>query len=85
MPLDDTHETIPEGGGASFSKAEWARAKRNVEKIRKRLAATCRHLIQSTEPPKPRKVDWEKIKAERERLAEKERDVLREAGGFTDE
>jgi len=78
--MDDSY--YPEGGGASFTDAEWKRAKQNIEKLREKLAATCRHLVRSKEPPKPRKVDWDKIRAARERLAEKERDVLREASGF---
>jgi len=65
---DDAHYTLPEGGSTSFSKEEWARAERNAKKLRDRLAQTCKHLIQSTEPPRKRKVDWDKIREERERL-----------------
>jgi len=80
MPVDDNHFTLPEGGGTSFTDADWARAKKAEAKQRAELAKTCKHLIKSPDGPKPRKVDWKKIKAERERLEQKENDAQRIAG-----
>lgn len=82
MSTDDSNYTLPEGGGTSFTKEEWKRAKKAAKKIRDKLAQKCKHLIQAEDGPKPQRVDWEKIKAERERLDEKERDAIREANGF---
>ncbi|KKN36843.1 hypothetical protein LCGC14_0769650 [marine sediment metagenome] len=83
MSVDENYFTMPDGAnGASFTKEEWERADRAIQKIKDRLAETCRHLIRSPGEPKRRKVDWDKIRAERERLADKERDALRVAGGF---
>ena len=82
MSLDDKHDTLPAGGGASFTKAEWARAQANVEKIRERLAKTCRHLVVSPDPPKKRKLDWGKVRRERAKMDQDARDAERIARGF---
>lgn len=82
MSLDDSHDTLPEGGGgASFSKADWARAEKARQKQRAELAKTCKHLIKSEEPAQRRKVDWDKIKEERERLSKAEWDAKIAADG----
>lgn len=82
MSVDDSSFTLPEGGSVSFTDAEWARAKKAEEKQRAELTKTCKHLIKSPDGPKPRKIDWKKIKKERERLEQKERDAQRVAGGY---
>ena len=83
MSLDDNHDTLPAGGGASFTKAEWARAEERVQEMRDRLAKTCRHLVVNPDPPRKRKVDWNKVKRERERMEQDLRDAERVARGFT--
>ena len=80
--MDDSYYTLPDGGGTSFSKADWARAARARKKQREKLAKTCKHLVKSSEEPKPRKANREQIKAERARLEQKEQDAEREADGF---
>lgn len=83
MALDDRHDTLPEGGvGIAFTKDEWARSAVAVEKIKARLAKTCRHLIVNPDPPKKRKVDWAKVKRERERVEQDLRDAELVARGF---
>ena len=80
--LDDGTCTLPDGGGTSFTDAEWKRAMAAAKKSRDRLAKTCKHLIKSDEPPKKRKVDWNKIKEERERMEQKLRDAERQGDGY---
>ena len=80
--MDDANYTIPDGGGTSFSAAEWARAKKAAKKLRNKLAQNCKHLIKSTKEAKPRKANRAKIKEERERMEQKERDAQREANGY---
>ena len=80
MSVNDSSFTLPDGGSVSFTDAEWDRAEAAAQKSRDRLAQNCKHLIKSPDGPKPRKVDWEKIKEARERLERKERDALRTAG-----
>jgi len=83
MPLDDSNYTLPEDNGECyFTEEEWERAEKAEERIRAKLAKRCKHLVKSPGGPKKRKVDWDKIRAERERLEQKEQDAIREAMGF---
>lgn len=79
--LDDNNYTMPEGGTIGLSAEDWKRAEKAEKKIREKLAKTCKHLVKGPSPKK-RKVDWEKIRAERERLEQEERDAMRIASGF---
>ncbi len=81
MALSDNHNTLPPGGGASFTKDEWKRSEAAVQKIRDRLAKTCRHLIVSPDPPKKRKVNWAKIEEERAKQERRLQDAEQIARG----
>lgn len=82
MSVDDSYYTVPDDSGVSFTKEEWARAKKAEEAIKKRLAKRCKHLVKGGAPTTKPKVDWDRIKAERARLEQKERDAKIEANGF---
>ena len=83
MPLNDCHDTLPESSwGASFTKAEWARADDAVEKMRARLAKTCRHLVVNPNPTKKRRVDWVKVHRERKAVEQRLQEAKRAAWGL---
>jgi len=80
--VDDNAYTYPSSGGASFSKAEWARAKRAIARMDARLRATCKHLIKSGKPLVIKRVDYKKAQEERELLEQKLLDAERAAQGY---
>lgn len=85
MGADSDHFTYPEGPfQAGFTDADKKRIDRNVEKLRERLAANCKHIIKG-EPRKSKKwIRRAEIEKERERLEEKLAAAELEANGYID-
>jgi len=86
MSVNSDDFTHPEQvSQVSFSPQEWAKAKKAIEKIRERLAATVNHIIKSDEPRKRPDFNKKKRKLNLGDVDEKLKAVEREARGFDDE
>lgn len=83
----DEHYTYPDRvGRASFSKPEWERAKKALEKLRRKAAARCRQLIKDGKQLVP-DVQLPKVRPreEQEQLDQQKRQAAeRAARGYED-